>query len=105
MCDTHTAVAVDVYRQYVEETGDGSTPTIIASTASPYKFAADVLSALEPLAGGDEYENIARLEALTGMQAPEQLRQLKNKPVRFQTVIENAQTAEFVLRTLGVSGG
>lgn len=105
LCDTHTAVAVDVYRQYVEETGDGSTPTIIASTASPYKFAADVLSALEPLTGGDEYENIARLEALTGMQAPEQLRQLKDKPVRFQTVIENAQTAEYVLRTLGVSGG
>lgn len=43
--DTHTAVAVDVYEQYVTETGD-KTKTIIASTASPYKFNRDVLSAL-----------------------------------------------------------
>lgn len=105
LCDTHTAVAVDVYRQYVEETGDRNTPAIIASTASPYKFARDVLGALEPLEGRDEYENIARLEELTGTQAPEQLRSLKEKPIRFKTVIDNTQAADFVLQALGITGG
>ena len=47
LCDTHTAVAINVYKQYVEETGD-KTPSVIASTASPYKFSKAVLEAVEP---------------------------------------------------------
>ena len=45
LADTHTAVALDVYRQYVEKTGD-KTPAVIASTASPYKFSKSVLTAV-----------------------------------------------------------
>ena len=44
-CDTHTAVAVKVYEDYRKETGD-TTKTLIASTASPFKFSASVLDAL-----------------------------------------------------------
>ena len=44
LCDTHTAVAVNVYRDYAAKTGD-RTPTVIASTASPFKFANSVLPA------------------------------------------------------------
>ncbi len=102
LVDTHTAVALDVYRQYVESEGDGSTPTVIASTASPYKFVGSVLGALEPLGDGDEFENISRLESLTGTTAPLQLKTLRDKPVRFNTSIENSQAARYVLKSLGI---
>lgn len=102
LCDTHTAVAVNVYGQYVRETSDSQTPTIIASTASPYKFVKDVLGALEPVNSGDEFLNIARLEELTGMAAPLQLRNLKDKPNRFHTVIPKARSAQYILETLGI---
>ena len=104
LCDTHTAVALDVYRQYVEETGDGGTPTVIASTASPYKFAADVLGALEPVSCVDEFQNIARLEELTGTQAPAQLAGLKDKPIRFQDMVAKDQAAAYVLAGLNLGG-
>ena len=45
LCDTHTAVAVKVYRDYVAQTGD-DLPTVIDSTASPYKFSKSVLLSL-----------------------------------------------------------
>lgn len=102
LADPHTAVALEVYQQYVRETGDAATPTVIASTASPYKFVGDVLSVLEPLSGKEEYENIARLEALTGVLAPAQLKALRDKPVRFTTVVSNKQTRDYVLETLGI---
>ncbi len=105
LVDTHTAVALDVYRQYVEETGDNSTPTIIASTASPYKFVEDVLGALEPLEKGDEYAYMARLEALTHTGMPLQLKALKEKPVRFKEVIQSGEALRYVLHTLGIGGG
>ena len=50
-CDTHTAVAVKVYEDYKKATGD-DTVTVIASTASPYKFSGSVLSAIGAEAGG-----------------------------------------------------
>lgn len=105
LCDTHTAVALDVYRQYVEETGDSDTPTVIASTASPYKFVGDVLGALEPIEGGDEYENISRLEVLSGTSAPAPLKQLRDKPVQFMDVIASTQASDYVLKVLGIRGG
>ena len=46
LCDPHTAVAVEVYHEYVETTGDEETPTILVSTASPYKFSRSVLEAI-----------------------------------------------------------
>ena len=102
LCDTHTAVALDVYWQYVAETGDASTPAVIASTASPYKFVGSVLGALEPLTGGDEFSNLARLEELTHTQAPAQLRHLHEKPIRFTDVSPRAGTAAYVRRMLGI---
>ena len=104
LCDTHTAVALDVYRQYVAETGDAGTPAVIASTASPYKFVGSVLGALEPLAGGDEFANLARLEQLTRTQAPGQLRGLQAKEARFHTAVPREGTAGYVCQALGLSG-
>lgn len=102
LSDPHTAVAIDVYRQYVESTGDSSTPTVIASTASPYKFVGDVLGAIDSVGSEDEFDSISRLEELTGTQAPAQLKALRDKPVRFSTSIRSSETAGYVLNALGI---
>ncbi|MBR5741912.1 MAG: threonine synthase, partial [Firmicutes bacterium] len=46
LMDTHTAVAASVYDAYRADTGD-ETPTVIVSTASPYKFAEAVSRAID----------------------------------------------------------
>ncbi len=104
LCDTHTAVAVDVYHQYHKETEDKSVPAVIASTANPYKFSASVLEALGQAAVEDDFENLQKLEAATGISAPVQLRSLREKPERFSLVIPKDQASGYVLETLGIGG-
>jgi len=100
--DTHTAVGLEVYRQYVEDTNDSDTAAVIASTASPYKFVKDVLGALEPVKTDDEFDNIFRLEQLTKIPVPKPLLQLRNKPVRFTNTIETDQAAKYILSVLNI---
>ncbi len=83
LCDTHTAVAVNVYEQYRARTGD-NTPVVIASTANPYKFSASVLQALEGKEDTmDEFARVERLHGKTGCPIPAPLADLKNKQPRF----------------------
>ncbi len=102
-CDTHTAVAVKVYNDYKNETGD-TTKTVIASTASPYKFSAAVL---EALTGGkediDEYEMVDRIAALSDIPVPAALAGLRNKTDRFNDTIDKSEQKQYVLGTLGLS--
>lgn len=87
LMDTHTAVAYKVYQDYVAETGD-KTPTLIASTASAYKFAD---SAAKSIGLGEEangFEYVKALAAKTGVRVPAGLKDLENKPVRHTGVIE-----------------
>ena len=101
-CDTHTAVAVKVYEDYKKATGD-TTKTIIASTASPYKFSAAVLEALEGKNSDiDEYAKVDRIAELSKLPVPAALADLKNKPQRFNDTIEKADQKQYVLRTLGI---
>ena len=99
-CDTHTAVAVKVYKDYKETTGD-NTKTVIASTASPYKFSAAVLEALEGRKSDiDEYDKVDKIAELSDIPVPAALADLKNKPERFNDVIDKADQKDYVLRTL-----
>ena len=103
LCDTHTAVAVNVYEQYVNKTGD-LTPAVIASTASPYKFSKAVLEAVckgEKLPE-TEFEMVDRLNEVTGMAVPAPLAGLKNKTARFGDVVESADMQAYVLSALGI---
>lgn len=101
-CDTHTAVAVKVYEDYKKATGD-TTKTVIASTASPYKFSAAVLEALEGAESDiDEYAKVDRIAELSKLPVPAALADLKNKPLRFNDVIEKSDQKQYVLRTLGI---
>lgn len=93
--DTHTAVALDVYEQYVTETGD-ATKTVIASTASPYKFNRDVLSALGENTDADDFVLLERLSAKSKTEIPKALSELKEKEKRFTGVIEKEDMYAFV---------
>ena len=85
LCDPHTAVAVKVYRDYVEYTGDSDTKAIIVSTASPYKFAEAVLEALDADTNGlDDFEKLDKLSEITKTEVPAPLASLKGKEVRFK---------------------
>lgn len=84
LCDTHTAVAVSVYNDYIAESGD-LTPCVIASTANPFKFSKAVLDAVHPgmSEGMDEFDMVLGLHVETGEECPAQLANLKDKTPRF----------------------
>ena len=86
--DTHTAVGIKVYLDYVKETSD-NTKTVIASTANPFKFNKSVLEALdsnENFESKDEFELLDMLCKASGLSIPDSLKSLKDKDVRFNAV-------------------
>lgn len=102
LCDTHTAVAVNVYGQYVSETGD-HTKTVIASTASPFKFSASVLEAVDPKAvDADDFVTAERLSEISGCPMPESLRELREKKPRFTASCTQDTMEQAVLDMLGI---
>ncbi len=87
LIDTHTAVGYKVYRDYVKETGD-ETPTLIASTASAYKFAESVAKSIGLPEENNGFEYIRSVHQKTGVRIPKALRDLDKKPIRHEGVIE-----------------
>ena len=98
LIDPHTAVAVHVLEQYRAQTGD-DTPTLVVSTASPYKFPAPVLEALgaAPMTGVD---GITKLEILTSVPAPAPLTALAGKTVRFDRTVTRERMLDAVKEML-----
>ena len=94
--DPHTAVAGHVLREYRKKTGD-DTPSVIVSTASPYKFAADVLSALTGSADRDPFAASEEIQKLTGIPMPEQVRKLRELPVRHTAECDRDKMGQAVL--------
>lgn len=104
LMDPHTAVAGHVLRKYRRETDD-RTPAVIVSTASPYKFCADVLTALtgpETVEGLDAFDCAARLEQISGLPVPAQVAALRDLPVRHKATCEKKEMGEAVLKAFGV---
>lgn len=102
LCDTHTAVAVKVYDEYIAATGD-SKPAVIASTASPYKFAASVLKAVDnENASCDEFETVELLSEKTATEAPAPIKALKGAVPRFNNVCEKDGMVDVVLDFLKI---
>ena len=101
LCDTHTAVAVNVYKQYVKATGD-KTPTVIASTASPYKFASAVLPAVcDEALPEDEFGMVEKLSAVTGTAIPVPLATLKDRKVLHTSKVDKNSMIGFIKNFLG----
>ena len=95
--DPHTTVALNVYDRYIKNTGD-MTKTIIASTASPYKFSDSVLRSLGYTPSKDTFKNLLALSRLSNIHAPKALFELHKKRNRFTKVIEKEDIPKFVLR-------
>ena len=101
LCDTHTAVAVNVYGQYVKATGDNR-PVVIASTASPYKFADSVLSALTDKKADSDFDKVRQLSRLTSTEIPEPIKALENADIRFNDVCEKDEMLSAVYSALKI---
>ena len=101
--DTHTGIANAVYRAYVEKTGD-PTPTVIASTASPFKFAISVVGAIAPeeLPGKTDFELIDILAKLSGTAEPYAITDIRTAPIRHKTVVDAKDMPAEVKKILGV---
>lgn len=87
LIDPHTAVGLHAYRQYQLQTQD-KTPSIVLSTASPYKFCKDVYQAVSSNCIEDDFEAMDALHTYTQTAIPSNLACLKNLPVRFTRSVE-----------------
>ena len=102
LADTHTAVGINVYEDYLARTGD-ATPAVIAATASPFKFCSSVLPAVtDEKLPEDEFDMALRLAQITGIKAPEQLISLSKKPIRFSRDYSKDDMASAVFNMLGI---
>lgn len=83
--DTHTAVAATVYKAYREDSKDDR-KTVIASTASPYKFAGSVMSAIDSkYKGQDDFKLIEELQKVSGTELPNAIKEIMNAEIRHNT--------------------
>lgn len=98
--DTHTAVASAVYADY-KKASDDSAETVIVSTASPFKFTRSVMEALEEKKeDADDFELIDRLSAMTGMEIPKAVEEIRNAEILHDTVCDKEQMKEEVRKFL-----
>jgi len=99
MLDPHTAVAVSGYYNYVTDTGD-DTKTVIVSTASPFKFASDVLRNLAKRNESDPFKAVKKLSGYTGKEIPAQIAELQTLPVLHKLVIPRERIKDTVIDLL-----
>ena len=100
--DTHTAVASCVYQKYKEATKDDKV-TVIASTASPYKFTRSVMNAIDSKydAMGD-FELVDRLSEISGVDVPRAIEEIRTAPVLHDHVCDKTQIKQTVKDFLGI---
>ena len=100
--DPHTAVASAVYRKYREETADLAV-TVIASTASPYKFARSVMDAIDKKYDVlDDFSLVDELSRISGTAIPKAVEELRTAPVLHDTVVEKDEMKFIVKKILDV---
>lgn len=103
--DTHTAVAAAVYEKYLVQTED-RTKTVIASTASPFKFARNVMGAIDPKyldASWKDFDLVDELSRLANVQVPEAVEELRTAQVLHRTECEKDEMKAVVKRFLGLA--
>ncbi len=100
--DTHTAVAAAAYDKYVQDTND-KTVTVIASTASPFKFSRSVLKAIDPkYADGEDFELIDVLSKTANVDIPNAIEEIRTAPVVHKTVCARSEMKDIVLKNMGL---
>lgn len=100
--DTHTAVAATVYEKYKKETGD-DTVTVIASTASPYKFTRSVMDAIDSKYDSmTDFELVDELSKISNVAVPQAIEDIRTAPVLHDTVCEVNEMSSSVKKILGI---
>ncbi|MCM1135943.1 MAG: threonine synthase [Clostridium sp.] len=100
--DTHTAVAACVYGKYREETGD-TTPTVLVSTASPFKFTRSVMKAIDgKYEGMEDFELVDRLSELSGVKIPKAIEEIRTAPVLHKCVCRKEEMKRMVTEFLEI---
>lgn len=103
LVDTHTAVAYVVLNKYIRDTED-TTPYLIASTASPYKFPRSISSALKmEVTYIDDFEVIEKLYSFSKVEVPNNLKGLNNKEIIYNFISEANDLKNALLSFLGDS--
>ena len=87
LADTHTSVALACADEYLADTKDAK-KMVVVSTASPYKFAADVYKSITGEEAADGTGALDQLEALSGMEISYPLKDLDKRTVNFTTVVD-----------------
>lgn len=100
--DTHTAVAAGVYAKYKEETGDTATKTVIASTASPFKFTRSVMDAIDPAYDSkSDFELVDELSRIGNVAVPQAIEDIRSAEILHDTVCEVDEMVDAVRSFLG----
>ena len=99
LIDPHTAVAVHACHAYKQESND-NTPCIVLSTASAYKFAKDVYTALTGNSCKDEFEAMNALHDYTSFAIPKNLACLKDMEIRFTNTVKKEDALAAIAKRL-----
>ena len=100
--DPHTAVAAGVYKKYLKDTDD-HTVTVIASTASPYKFTRSVMDAVADKAEDkDDFALADQLSAISGVKVPKAVEEIRTAPVLHDIVVDAPDMPDTVKKVLGI---
>ena len=99
--DTHTSVASCVY---YDKAKDAGLKTVIASTASPYKFTRSVMDAIdkEKYDSMTDFELVDELNALSGVKIPEAIEEIRTAPIRHDIVCDKSEMQMTVEKILGL---
>ena len=101
--DTHTAVAACVYEKYKAEHAD-DTVTVIASTASPFKFTRSVMTAIdEKYDSMTDFELVDELSALANVEIPPAIEEIRNAEIVHDHVCEVGEMKKTVEEFLGLT--
>ncbi len=100
--DTHTAVAASVYKKYKEAAKD-DTKTVIASTASPFKFTRSVMNAIDAKYDSmSDFELVDELSKIGNVKVPNAIEEIRTAPVLHDTVCEKEEMKDVVMKFLGI---
>ena len=101
--DTHTAVAAGVYHKYLKDTNDTETKTVIASTASPFKFTRSVMDAIDPKYDAmSDFELVDELSKIGNVKVPNAIEEIRTADIRHKTVCEVSEMPAVVKQFLNV---
>lgn len=101
--DTHTAVAAGVYQKYKKDTLDADTKTIIASTASPFKFTRSVMNAIDAKYDQmSDFELVDELSRIGNVAVPQAIEEIRNAKVLHDTVCAVEEMPQIVKKFLGI---